>query len=254
MNDPYKKGIKSYNSGDKVFWKKNYYNIVGDDPKRFEKFLGQSVENDYNQLIKTITQEKTILSLSIKLKIFKWIFYSKLRSPIWRNHLNELVDKKSNNNSSNSEIKELHMAFFNDSNLFKYFNETYAENLTIKKWRILISPENKGWITTDSPGIMINLKEFAKSPEDYYPNAIWNNMQNDSAFYFPLTSKYCLELWPYDQQDDIKRNLETDMVAYIKPSEYIYNLINFWTMHSASEILISQNESDLHYFNNILNQ
>jgi hypothetical protein len=254
VNHPYKKGIKSYNSGDSVFWEKNYYNAVGDDPKRVEKFLGQSVENDYNQLITTISQEKSILSLSIKLKIFEWIFYSKLRSPNWRNHLSQLVDKKSNNKSNNSEIRELHMAFFNDSDLFKYFNDTYAKDLTIKKWRILICPKDRGWITTDSPGIMINLKEFAKSPEDYCPNVLWNNMQNDSAFYFPLTSKYCLELWPYDEQDDVKRNLGTDPVAYIKPSEDMYNQINFWTMHSASEILISQNESDLHYYKKILNQ
>lgn len=251
VNHPHRKGIKTYNSGDSVFWEKNYYNTEGQNPKQIEKFLGQSIENDYNQLIVDITHEKPIHSLDVKLKIFKWIFYSKLRSPVWRNHLIQKFDEAQN---INSESRKLHMSFFTDPNLFKFFTNKYSEELPIKKWRILICPEDNGWITTDSPGIMINLKEFAKAPNDYFPNALWNKIRHDSAFYFPLTSNYCLELWPYDEHDDVERNIGTDSISYIKSSEDMYKQINYWTMHSASKILISKNETDLLFYKKLLNQ
>lgn len=252
VNEQYKKGIKQYNSGDKVFWEKNFYDTnVTEDKKAIEKFFGKTIENDYNDLIDQIKKEESLTNTQIKASIFRWIFYSKLRSPIWRDHLRDRFNSSSESREiDSSDLRETHMSFFTNPNLYDYFIKEYSQELVIKKWKILITSTN--WITTDSPGIMVNTKEFAKDPENYYPNALWNNIKFDSAFYFPLTSKYCLEIFPYTEMDDIKRNLDTDLITFEKANDYMVNLINFWTMHSASKILISKEDIALNYFKTIL--
>lgn len=52
LQSPHKRKIESKNSGDSVFWKKDYYNSLQiKNPKLLELFLGQKIESNYNNLI-----------------------------------------------------------------------------------------------------------------------------------------------------------------------------------------------------------
>ncbi|NOZ47045.1 MAG: DUF4238 domain-containing protein [Chlorobi bacterium] len=250
LNDNFKKDIRTYNSGDKVFWSKNFYNTSEfKNPKTIEIFLGQKIENSYNSLIEKISNLNSIADNEFKVFIFQWVFYSKLRSPIWRTYLQFLLNEKGLNFDLNSkELREEHMQFFSDSNILEAFIEYYNDSLIAKKWRILISPEKYNWITSDNPGFAVATKEFAENPTEYFPNPLWTGIEHYTALYFPLTKKYCLEICPYNQNDDVKRNFGNDYIEYDKSPIGTAKLINNWTVLTADKIIISSSEYELHEY------
>ena len=49
--NPFKKGIQSVNSGDSIFWEKNYSDSKKfADPKAIEKLFGLNIETRYNTI------------------------------------------------------------------------------------------------------------------------------------------------------------------------------------------------------------
>jgi hypothetical protein len=252
LKNCYKKDIKTYDSGNKVFWSENFYDTSKfQNPKAVEIFLGQKIENGYNSLIKKITSQNPILDNDFKISIFKWIFYSKLRSPVWRIHIQFLLKMNGKEFDLDSkEIREEHMQFFSNPDILESLVEYYNDSLIAKKWRILISIENFNWITSDNPGFAIATKEFKKNPYEYIPNPLWTDIKHDTALYFPMTKKYCLEIWPYNQEDDIKRNFGNDYIEFDNSKIDTLKLINNWTVLSANEIVISDSENELKEYEN----
>lgn len=247
LNDCYKKTIKPYNSGDKVFWSENYYDTKEyQDPKTIEKFLGQKIENGYNKLIERIKTQNQIIDNDFRLSIFQWVFYSKLRSPSWRSFIKYLVKEKGAGSDINSkEIREEHMQLFSNAELLDSLIKYYNDSLIAKKWRILKSPENYNWITTDNPGFAVESKDFAAKTSEYIPNPLWTGIGNYTILYFPLTKNFCLEICPYDQSDDVTRNFGNDKLEYIDSKIETTKLINNWSVLTANNIIISCNEREL---------
>ncbi len=256
LNNCYKKNIQKYDSGNKVFWSENFYNTSNfQNHKTVEIFLGQKIENGYNSLIEQITKQTPILDNESKFSTFQWIFYSKLRSPVWRSHLQFLLKVNGKEYNINSkEIREEHMQFFSNPDILDSLIEYYNDFLIAKKWRILISNENYSWITSDNPGFSIATKEFAKNPYEYIPNPLWTGINHDTVLYFPLTKKYCLEICPYNQDDDTKRNFGNDSIEFDNSKIDTVKLINNWTVLSANGLVISESENELiEYENKIKN-
>lgn len=247
LDNKYKKDIVEYNSGDKVFWSKNFYNTSEfSDPRTVELFFGEKIENDYNLIINKIKTQIPFDSDNFKFLIFQWVFYSTLRSPMWRIYLQSIINEKGINLEFNSkELREEHMQLFSNSKLFNFFKEYYGKSLETKKWKILISPNNYNWITSDNPGFAVNNKEFAKDPNEYIPNSLWIGIQHETSLFFPLTKKYCLEIGPYNKGDDVKRNFNNDYIEFENSQIDSAKLINYWTVLTACKIIISSNNYEL---------
>lgn len=254
LNDSYKKDVKTYNSGDKVFWSKYFYNTSAfQDPKTIEIFLGQKIENRYNSIIDRISNRTPFADSDFKVLIFQWVFYSKLRSPLWRTHLQLLLDKKGLRFELDSkEIREEHMQFFSNSKILESFIEYYNDSLIAKKWRILISPDNYDWITSDNPGFAVATKEFAANPSGYIPNPLWTDIEHNTILYFPLTKNYCLEICPYNQDDDVKINFGNDYIDFNDSKIETVKLINNWSVLTAGNIIISSSYDELNDYEKII--
>jgi hypothetical protein len=254
LNNPYKLKIELHNSGDRIFWAKNFYNTTQfQNSKTIELFFGQKIENDYHSIIKKIVNQVPIKDEKFKILIFQWVFYSKLRSPMWRKYLQFIIKEKGINLKFDSkELREEHLQFFSNSDMLNSFIEYYNESLIVKKWKILICPDNYNWITSDNPGFAVATKEFAKNPKEYDPNPLWTNIQYDTALYFPLTKKYCLEIFPYNQNDDVKRNFDNDNIVFEKANPDTSHLINNWTARTSHEIIISSSQDELLEYEEII--
>lgn len=256
MTNQYKKTIETHNTGDRIFWSKNFYNTSKfKNPKTIELFLGQKIENDYNSIIDKINNQSPFKDDKFKILIFQWVFYSKLRSPMWRKYLQFAINQQGLDFSLDSkELREEHMQFFSNSKILESMIEYYNEELIIKKWKILISPEDYFWITSDNPGFSIATKKFAENPSEYDPNPLWTGVKYDTALYFPLTKKFCLEIFPYNQDDDVKRNFGNDYIQFDKPTFETTHLINNWTVRTAVDIIISSRENEILEYEKIINK
>lgn len=243
----FKDGVQKYDSGNKVFWKDKFYNSSEfENPKTVELFLGSEIESKYNRIIESLNSQQTIEDNNFKMDIFEWLFYSKLRSPIWRVHFQQQF--RNNGHVYRLESKELregHMAFFSSPKVFDYFKQEYLDWLIIKKWKVLINPQDCTWITSDNPGVAVNMKEFALERENYFPNGLWNNIVTETALYFPLSSEFCLEIFPYSNEDDVKQNLGTEKIKIEKTSSFMAQFINLWTAQSAFEIIVGTTDNSL---------
>jgi uncharacterized protein DUF4238 len=250
LNNKYKKDIKQYNSGDKIFWKDNFYNSNSfKNPKTIELYLGKEVENNYHELMKEVFSEKPINDLEVKRMIYEWLYFSKLRSPKWRDYLKyAAMEKGIQLGFDSEELREMHMTLFSDNNILKHYGDT----LTIKKWKIYISPNEHNWITSDNPGFSINCKEFKKNPKGYKPNPLCYTIQHDTIIYLPLSKKYCLEIFPYLQVDDVKSNFDNEAITYKEASIAMIRQINYWTLQTAHEIIISSRKNELINFEKII--
>ncbi len=255
LNNTYKKRIETHNSGDNVFWKKNFYNTSQiDNPKTVELFLGQKIENDYHKILTKVNNQIPFKDNVFKLLIFQWVFYSKLRSPAWREYLHFILKQKGEEYTLESkEIREEHMQLFSNPDILNSIIEYYDKELKVKKWKVLMNPENYYWMTSDNPGFSVATKEFAKNPKEYDPNPLWTGIAFDTALYFPLTKKYCLEIFPYNQDDDVKRNFGNDYIQFESSTKETARLINNWTARTSCGLIISSREKELLEYEELLN-
>lgn len=251
----YTTGIKKWkmenkNSGDSIFWEENFYNTSQfDNPKYLEQFFGQAIESRYNELIDVIKDEKEIHDEDLKVSVFQWIFYSKLRSPMWREYLMEILNTNGHTLDFNAhELREEHLRIFSNPDLFEYILEYYESYLTTKQWKILIQPKDNSWITSDNPGFHINVSELEKEKESYVPNPLWTGIQHDSVLYFPLTQKYCILIKPYNTGDDVNLNFNNDGISFEKSGSQELNLINAWTVMTSRNFVISPYRKELELF------
>jgi hypothetical protein len=255
LNNKYKLNIECKNSGDSVFWKPFFYNTSEfNDPKTLEIFFGENIENGYNKLIRKLIDESNIIENEFRILIFQWVFYSKLRSPMMRLYFQQILSEKGIDfDFESKELREEHLQIFSNRDLFKKVLSYYHDNLIYKKWKILISPEEYSWITSDNPGFCFNLSEYKRDTKNYKPNPLWTNIIGDTLLYFPLTKRFCLKIEPYQQNDDVKLNFENDKTTFEHSNVQEYNLINGWTTMTANNILISCDSKELEVFEKIIN-
>lgn len=91
--DKYRKEIQKKNSGDKIFWIPNYSDTdFFDDRKTIEKMFGTDIENNYNKIVCIIAKENSDIDFIVKQQLIQWIFYTKMRSPVWKNHLKNFTN------------------------------------------------------------------------------------------------------------------------------------------------------------------
>src|SRR5690606_24993338 len=116
---------------------------------------------------------------------------TKLRSPIWTNHLENFIDY----------------------NYFKKQAEDFVYSAVSMRWTIYKSPENKFWWTSDNPGFCHNIKEMERT-QDINPKPIYNIVGVDSILYYPLSKKYCLNIHPYNKGEDLNLNATNTNIRF----------------------------------------
>lgn len=230
------------NQGDSIFWSKNYYKDNRlKDSLAIEKYFGKNIEPTYNNLIKAIRFEKEIYDWTIKTRLLQWIIYSKLRSPIYRkdfeiklnfknkleailpNSFSILTDKILLNIDKYS--KEFHLNHFIDKSLFEKSVEKMISGLVTKKWKVLVSPIDSFFWTSDNPGFSIDLDSY-ENTKVMIPSKYLENFSSGSVHYYPLTKDYCLEFGPYMQGESTNLNLKSDNIKFERINKRLCVQIN----------------------------
>lgn len=215
--DEYNKGIQKKNSGDRVFWIKNYSDTdFFVDKKAIEKMFAYSIEKEYNKIISAVSEENPNINFDIKQELLGWLFYTKQRSVIWENHIKNFTDHE---------------------NFIKALNEFLSSTLNMK-WTIYKSPQNHYWLTSDNPGFCLDLKMY-KTEGKVTPTPFWDMTGVDSVLFYPLSKNYCLTIHPYDLGEDLNLNLTNTKVSFEEVEVGVLNVLNCSTCISRKTLIIS---------------
>ncbi|MDQ3109214.1 MAG: DUF4238 domain-containing protein [Bacteroidota bacterium] len=225
-----KPGIQKKNSGDRIFWEENYSDsCLFQDKKTIEKFFGMEIEPTYNKIIHAIEKEREGVSFMAKQNLINWVFYTKMRSPIWE----ETTDGQRNRYS-----QQLHLENFTNIDRFNIAKKKFEMDALNKRWTIYKSPFGKYWWTTDNPGYCIDLKKL-EVERCLSPDVYCDLSGADSILFYPLTKKICLCIHAYNKGENIFMNLRNTPISFETPNLQLYNLINHYTRLSQKRLIIS---------------
>lgn len=258
LKDKYKKGIQRFGLNHKVFKEVKYYNDKSfKNPYYIEYFLSKNVENRFPKIMDEVIKEVN-LSTEIRDDIISWLYFSNARSPIIRNNLkrisshlqrvmeymegNNLSDEKEIEieNNANKGAKEYHLKFFNDNDVLLKNGNLFKESLLNKQWRILKSNRLLEFWTNDNPGFSPNLIERFAVDEPYHSVM---EMNKQSIVYYPLSPKYCLEIKPFDESNNISN--EENIVKYEYATFELIEFINKGVFSTAIKMLVSKSKESL---------
>lgn len=134
-------------------------------------------------------------------------------------------------------IKELHLKeMINHKRMYQNI-DSVCTYLGIKKWTIIIAPQNKYWMTSDDPCVEIKCNE----DDSFTAKKSWN-FENLETMYIPLTKRYCLLIESYNKDSDITLNLNTDEISFKKASEKDILLFNRFSYVTMNKLLVGTNE------------
>lgn len=232
---------------------KNYYDTIQlNNRKTLEKVFNKLVENNYDKIISEVKKEQPIEDQWIKDQLLIFIYFALFRSPgrrdeieqnlRFKNWFNQIQSSgKSEKIEGNLEkkkfIKELHLnEMVNKERIYRNIDSIYTY-LGIKRWTIIIAPENNYWMTSDDPCVEIKFNQ----DKTFNASKRWNFEKMDTM-YIPLTKKYCLLIESYEHGDDINLNLNTDKIKFKNASKKDVLLMNRFSYVSMSKLLIAPNE------------
>jgi hypothetical protein len=166
----YNRRIQKKNSGDSIFWDKQFYTSTEfDDPLALELFFARDIEPNYSKIISIIKQERSNIDYEFKLELLHWIFYAKLRSPIFRTLIADILIAEGYDidEDIDKNAKAVHLAMFHDKELFDKISNDILCHFASKKWTILKTKSDSPFWTSDSPGFGIDLDSLEKNSNTY---------------------------------------------------------------------------------------
>jgi len=243
----------------KIFKQKNFYfDKRLEDPYSIEKFLGQTFESTYNNLIEAISEEVSPPEKAVT-GFMGWLFQTKLRSPALRKRiigqLTVMYDVVINNDrielndgerdALNKHIeqraKEIQLEPFSDMEKAHKILGLYITGTNVKQWRVLkSSPELRFW-TNDNPGFSPNFD--TKFANDFPYHDVQFNFQ--SFIYFVLSPKYCLEISPFFAGTPLTVNALNMKIEFEQASSELIHFINKGVFHTKDNLLISNSLKSL---------
>jgi hypothetical protein len=219
-----------------VFWEENYSDTcLFKDKKAIEKMFGKDIETLYNDIVKNIEKENPYVSFNIKERLIQWIFYTKMRSPIW-----EVISdgQESKLTSKNRYSQQLHLENFTNEKRFNDALTKFVSDAINKRWTVYKSPLGKYWWTSDNPGYCIDLKKF-EPKKSLTLDPFCNLSGVDAVLFYPLTKNYCLNIHPYNKGEDVNLNLTNTHLTYCIAELPFYQMINYLTLKSQRRLIIS---------------
>lgn len=235
----YDKKPKSKPLNSDYFKSEEYYNSIDfeNDEYALEQALSK-VETTYPALLTAINQKEQ-LSEKQKNDLLLFIMIAKLRSPIWRGdgykHKKKLETfvlsfYENEQEPPNDEfLKENHLKKLTDFETM--FNMSL--NLCVKKWFIYETDINYPFITSDNPGMSINLNNTIKTPCPYW------YIEHDTVLFFPLSATLCVVMGPFQTNTPANVNLLNDTLTYEIAKKELVDRINFYTYCTRNKLLIS---------------
>ena len=221
-----------------MFWEKNYSDSsVFKDEKFIEEMFGKEIEPNYNKIIREISSETPEVSFEIRERLVQWIFYTKMRSPIWEP--STFTESKASRYS-----QQLHLENFIDESRFITALEFFVQDVCSKCWTIYKNPINAYWWTSDNPGYCINL-ERAEAGEQVIPDPYCRLGGANSVLFYPLSKNYCLNIHGYQSGEDSKLNLTNTNITFEQADESLCKVINFYTLISQARLVISADRESL---------
>lgn len=236
--NPYEKGIQCRDSGESIFWEKNYSDSNAFGERKFvEKMFGQDIEPNYQKIIREISNENPRLPIAVKENLIQWIFFIKMRSPIWEPSVST-ASKATRYN------QQLHLENFTNETYFKAALDTFVKDVCSKRWTVYKSPKNKYWWTSDNPGYSLNIDK-AEAGELLVPDPYCELSGAGNVVFYPLSKFYCLSIHAYDSGEDTSLNLFNTDLIYKQASDSLCKMINFYTLISQARLIISANRESL---------
>lgn len=246
--DPHRQEVQIKNSGDRIFWERDYYNSFQfKHPTALEEHFGRSVESKYPHLMSTLKKEEEITDKSIKNLLFLWILSSIYRSPQIRsdhhrvielnrwlqNFIPDFSEKSFEGIDITRAAKELHLGEFANKERLNSNIDGFSRFISIKRWDIIKSPEGHYWMTSDNPGFLFNIEE-----DGLHLYHGWNFDKSDCLF-FPLSKKYGILIQPYSRYDSIEENFINTPLRIKVSGVKTYNLFNRFTFASTHRLIIA---------------
>ena len=241
-----------YNQGDRIFCKEYFYRDYRFEDNLFiEKFLGEIIEPTYHNLIKCVIDRVSSNEGETRVLFLQWIIFNKLRSPIFRKDIEVKLKflHQINNTLADTNFlitdkiitkytKQSHMDYFVNINKFTDYVNLMVTGLMVKKWKILIAPEQHYFWTTDNPGFSIFIKDYEETG-NCFPYGYMEKFSSDSIHYYPLTQKYCIEFGPYLSEDSSEINFKTDLIEFELATDENCRQINKWSSFTACDFIIT---------------
>lgn len=240
--NPYRKYIQTVDSGNAIFWEKNYYNSQAfDDQFIIERIFAQEFEPNYNKLIKEISKNQFIIDNDIKMDLLRWIMFGKFRSPVIREHFKAFYSISSKtSNEINKLAKAAHLELFANSEFLSSLLNKILPGFLSMKWEIISTNYQFPFLTGDSPGFTVNI-DFV-SLNNLSPKPFWEILNVNDVQFFPLTKEYALEISAYDKGTELSQNFLNTPINKRKVDEGYVNLINVWTALTSTIIISSRKD------------
>lgn len=234
----YEKGIQCRDSGESIFWEKNYSDSdTFGESKFIEKLFGQDIEPHYHKIISEINNENPQMSLEVKERLIQWIFFVKMRSPIWEPPGFTVSKVKRYN-------QQLHLENFVNENRFKEALDLFVSDVCNKRWTIYKNPKNRYWWTSDNPGYSLNIAK-AKAGELLLPDPYCELNGVDSVLFYPLSKSYCLSIHAYDSGEKASQNFTNTDIIFKQANDSLCKLINYYTLISQARLTVSADKESL---------
>lgn len=249
LKHKYEKRVRLRGVNEDIFKKEHYYSDFSkEDPLTVENFLSKKLETPFNSLIAQLKTEKP-LEVESKEKIIKWIYYSKLRTSVFRDKTNSVIKKhlKDLNEQdpdsvkiqdieefSEKSAKELQLNLLSPSSDLEDF---YYQGLSSKFWTILKSKPDFSFFTNDNPGFScLNAKA-----DSFHPMKL---AEQDTICFFVLSPTYCVKMEPFSMEN-LHLNVFTVVTRFREASYEEIDLINKGVFKTANELIISNNKSQI---------
>lgn len=205
--------------------------------------FANTLEKDYNSLVKQISLEEPISNDYIKIRLIRLLFSFKL--PKTSELTCYLLTEKSFAATKFNSLKLTKQSLLYKC-LFKITEQYYKNQFTGRRWYILKSPDGFSWLTTEDPGFSISLDAFASLTEELHPNTSLSDFAESSVIYFPLSKEYCLRIQP---GNDIRDFVENDLpIVFKQSSEVEFQTINKMVMSLKKDVIISADKQTLKQF------
>lgn len=257
FEDPYRKNIQKVGINHSIFKMRNFYSDKGfEDPFAIEKIFASDIEPLYNKIMHEINLKKN-LENDLRMEIILWMWFSQLKSPVWReNHqrlLNfmmesswamrqqrEITNEEKNiiGQKAKKDAKEIHLDDFTKEDLYKIF----FEGLSTKRWRIIMPPEGYVFWTNDNPGFSPNLHPLFRRDNPFH---FWFEINANSFCYFVLSPNYCIEFSPFFIGDPLEMNGINMEIKYEFSSLIEYDFIQRGIFETRYKLIISNSKETL---------
>jgi len=191
------------------------------------------IRSAYKEVLSLIGHEKPISGRSFKETLTNWLYYSKMvsialdTSCVEHSHNNSLIDVKQ---------------------MLIIAGDNFRNKLSSKKWVILKSPADCGWLTSDNPGFSVNLGDLGKGIDKAAVDPSLSQIRDDSVIYYPLSSDYCLRVQPVTSETDSNVRAVNIPVEFENCSQKELFIVNGLTVSTRKKVVVAKEAKVLEPF------